>query len=305
LCHYVNVLNAKPIPAWARAEVPKLTMQEAKALVEDILKEDTTGPGWEVVTTTYEHISALNGRLFCMGDNGNEVWVGVAESVVVPGRIEEVFNVFWDLQEEMKWNTTSLKTNELIESSGAEQLIYQERKTHASISIPADILYRRTYERWQDFIIVWGKPDVSQKKPPKGGFRRCEIVFFGLQVTKAGEDSCQVAMTSAFHELGNVPSLVIQDELKKISLRVSKIITRVQELRRLNARNNPVRQQSSPQVSYQEAVKPSQNVCCGIISKGAFCGGCGKKIESKPSTCSCGAPDNGNVFCASCGKKLR
>jgi len=102
-------------------------------------------------------------------------------------------------------------------------------------------------------------------------------------VTKAGEDSCQVAMTSAFHELGNVPSLVIQDELKKISLRVSKIIARVQEIRRLNSRNTPIQQPSQ-----KEAIKPSQVkvtgsinefTCCGMVSKGLFCGNCGKKLK--------------------------
>jgi len=316
LCHYVNVLNAKPIPPWVKAEVPKLSLQETKTLVEEILQEDVTGQGWEPVTTTYEFVSALNGRQFCVGDNGNEVWVGVAESSVVPGRIEEVFNVFWSLEEELKWNTTSLKTNELIESNGPEQVVYQERKTHASISMPGDILYRRTFERWENFFIAWGKPEVHPKKPPRGGFRRCEIVFLGIQVTKAGEDSCQVAMTSAYHELGNVPGLVIQDELKKISLRVSKIIARVQEIRRLNARNNP-QQQPSQHVSYQqEIIKPSQvkstgNIneihCCGIVSKGLFCGNCGKKADTpkQQAFChSCGGIDNGGKFCASCGTKL-
>jgi len=139
--------------------------------------------------------------------------------------------------------------------------------------------------------------------------------FFGIQVTKAGEDSCQVAMTSAYHELGNVPSLVIQDELKKISLRVSKIIARVQDIRRLNSRNIP-QQVSSPQVSYQkEIIKPSQVKstgaineihCCGIVSKGLFCGNCGKKAgASDAALChNCGTPDNGGKFCAGCGTKL-
>jgi len=121
-------------------------------------------------------------------------------------------------------------------------------------------------------------------------------------------------MTSAYHELGNVPGLVIQDELKKISLRVSKIIARVQDIRRLNSRSIP-QQLSSPQVSYQqEIMKPSQVKstgsindihCCGIVSKGLFCGNCGKKApESKAFCFNCGTPDNGGKFCASCGTKL-
>jgi LSD1 subclass zinc finger protein len=289
LCHHVNIINAKQYPSYVLLEVPHPSLPEVKTVVENILKEDVTGDGWEQVGTTYEHISSLNGRHYCVGDNGNEVWVGVAESVVVPGKIEEIFNVFWDLSEELKWNTTSLKSNTIIEQSGNEQVVYQERKTHASISIPADVLYRRTFEKWDNFIIAWGKPEVSAKKAPKQGFRRCEIVFLGFQVTKVDNDNCQVAMTSAFHELGNVPSLVIQDELKKISLRVSKVITRAQDLRRLASRGNP-----QPSIGYnsnvvqQEAVsKPSATkvtgnaglLCCGQVSAGLFCGNCGKKLR--------------------------
>jgi len=136
----------------------------------------------------------------------------------------------------------------------------------------------------------------------------------GFQVTKAGPDTCQVAMCSCFHELGNVPSLVIQDELKKISLRVSKIISRVQDIRRLNARHVP-QHQPSQNVDYQSqfAVNPSEvrstgsvASCCGTVSKGAFCGICGKKLEQqKASGCGqCGAPDSGGRFCASCGNIL-
>jgi len=272
LCHHVNILNAKQYPAYVKLEVPHLSLQDTKTLVQDLLKEDVNGEGWEQVPSTYEHIAQLNGRHYCVGDNGNEVWVGVAESVDVPGRIEEVFNVFWDLQDELKWNTTSLKTNELVEQQGNEQVIYQERKTHASISTPADILYRRTFEKWENFIIAWGKPEVHPKKPVRSGWRRCEIVFVGFQVTRVDNDHCQVAMVSAFHELGNVPGLVIQDELKKISLRVSKVIGRVQEIRRLASRNQPQQQQSQP--------------------RGAFCG-------------NCGAVDGGGKFCAGCGLKLR
>jgi len=272
-CHHVNVLNPKQYPSYVKLEVPHPNLAETKKVVEAIFQEDVTGEGWEAVPTSYEHITSLNGRLYCIGDNGNEVWVGVAESAVVPGRIEEVFNVFWDLQDELKWNTTSLKTNELIEQGGNEQVVYQERKTHASISTPADILYRRTFEKWDNFIIAWGKPEVSAKKPPRSGFRRCEIVFMGFQVTRVDNDNCQVAMCSSFHELGNVPALVIQDELKKISLRVSKVIARVQEIRRLAARNIQVQPTSQ-------------------IQQGMSCG-------------KCGSADGGGKFCASCGNKLR
>jgi len=223
-------------------------------------------------------LRALNGRLYCIGDNGNEVWVGVAESQVIPGKIEEVFNVFWDMQDELKWNTTSLKTNELVDQNGNEQVIYQERKTHASISTPADILYRRTFEKWENFIIAWGKPEVHPKKPVRSGFRRCEIVLMGFQVTKVDNNNCQVAMCSSFHELGNVPALVIQDELKKISLRVSKVIARSQEIRRLAARNQP----STPTFSGSQQ-QPS--------SSGNFCG-------------NCGTAKSGGKFCSSCGNML-
>jgi hypothetical protein len=55
--------------------------------------------------------------------------------------------------------------------------------------MPADILFRRTFEKWENFIISWARPEVHQKKPPRGGFRRCELVFQGFQVTKAGPDT--------------------------------------------------------------------------------------------------------------------
>jgi len=312
LCNFVNLLNVKPLDPWVKPEVPKLTLQETRALVESIFNENVSGPGWEPVVTSYEYIASCNARQFCVGDNGNEVWVGIAESVVVPGKIEETFNVFWSLEEEMKWNTTSLKTNELVESNGTEQVVYQERKTHSSISMQGDILYRRTYEKWEDFIICWGKPEVHSKKPARGGWRRCEIVFLGFQVTKAGEDSCQIAMTSAFHELGNVPGLVIQDELKKISLRVSKVISRAADIKRLNSRNQPVVQkpvQQQQPVQQQKVDAPFQCTECGAASNGRFCGTCGGKCNSTVSSVAscpkCTALDNGGKFCAGCGTKLR
>jgi len=214
----------------------------------------------------------------------------------------------------MKWNTSSLKTNELVESSGNEQVIYQERKTHSSISMVGDILYRRTFEKWEDFIICWGKPEQHPKKPPRSGFRRCEIVLLGFQVTKAGEDSVQLAMTSAFHELGNVPGLVIQDELKKIALRISKIIQRVGELRRINARTY---QPTVQKIESREAVKPDLASgfpfkCseCGNGSEGRFCATCGGKCREQnvgggPTCPKCGTSDTGARFCAACGHKLK
>lgn len=104
-CHHVNLLNVKPLPNWVKPEVPKLSLADTRGLVDvstrtwclvpsltiqGILQEDVTGPGWEPVQTSYEHINSLNGRWYCVGDNGNEVWVGVAESVEIPGKIEEV-----------------------------------------------------------------------------------------------------------------------------------------------------------------------------------------------------------------------
>jgi len=214
----------------------------------------------------------------------------------------------------MKWNTTSLKSNELVESNGKEQVVYQERKTHSSVSMVADVLYRRTYEKWENFIICWGKPEVHNKKPPRSGFRRCEIVFIGFQVTKATNDTCQIALTSAFHELGNVPSLVIQDELKKISLRVSKIIARVQEIRRLAARTTVStvdRLENMSLNNNNDVVRTGivsgsvvEFTCCGVLNKGQFCSSCGKKNQPKPSgpSCnSCGSPHTGSRFCGTCG----
>jgi len=100
----------------------------------------------------------------------------------------------------------------------------------------------------------------------------------GFQVTKVDNNNCQVAMCSSFHELGNVPALVIQDELKKISLRVSKVIARSQEIRRLAARNQP----STPTFSGSQQQQ---------TSSGNFCG-------------NCGTAKSGGKFCSSCGNML-
>jgi len=296
------------------------------------------GQGWEPVAVSYENIAGLNARVFCVGDNGNEVWVGVAESTEVPGKCEEYFNIFWNLQEEMKWNFTTLKSNDLVEESGVEQVVFQERKSHASVNKAADVVYRRAHDKWEDYIFCWGKPEEHKSRPVRGGFRRCEIVFMGFQVTKVDNATCQIVMTSAFHELGNVPALVMQEEVKRISLRVSKIIARVADIQRMNAKNVQQVQQSqlqprpqqqkvqqtqtanqkTPSVAQTTAallakgnaeLAPLQCPNCGTSSKGSFCGKCGGKctpIAPKTKNCNkCGAEDTGSKFCAGCGAQLR
>jgi len=138
----------------------------------------------------------------------------------------------------MKWNTTTLKNHQLIEEQGGDtQVIFQDRKVHSSLSFGADVVYRRTYRVFDTHGFCWGASCEHPKKPKNPNLRRCDIVFFGFQIVQGKTPGTVVmSLTSAMNELGNIPQIVIVDELKKIALRVCKIGQRVGEIRRLAQR---------------------------------------------------------------------
>jgi len=227
-CQHVNLLNVPPLDPWVIPTLPRYSQDEALATAQKIMSENTLADPWEPVDVKYEFVKEISTRCYCIGDNGNEVWVGVARSEDFPGNIKQCFDIFWNLQEELKWNTTTLKQTQLIEEQGDTQVVYQERKVHSSLSFGADVVYARTYKAFETHCLAWGASCQHPKKGKQGTLRRCDIVFFGFQVVPgATPGTISITLTSAFNELGNIPKLVIIDELKKISLRVCKIAKRV------------------------------------------------------------------------------
>jgi len=144
--------------------MPRYSLDETLGIVKKVLAENHSDHPWEAVDVKYEMVASVNARTYCVGDNGNEVYVGVARSEPVPGNPRQVFDIFWNLQEELKWNTTTLKTTQLIEENGDQQVVYQDRKVHSSVSFGADVVYRRTVKLFQDHFYAWGQSVEHPKK---------------------------------------------------------------------------------------------------------------------------------------------
>jgi hypothetical protein len=261
--------------------MPRYSLDETLATVKKVMAENSFEYPWEPVDVKYELVASIQARTFCIGDNGNEVYVGIARSETVPGNPRQVFDIWWNLQEELKWNTTTLKTTQLIEESGDTQVVYQDRKVHSSVSFGADVVYRRSIKLFQDHFYAWGQSVEHPRKPKNPQLRRCDIVFFGFHVQQVANDSVVLTLTSAFNELGNIPKIVIIDELKKIALRVCKVAKRLEEVRRASRGTAPAPVGIVAGPNAPVANLSGQRACidCKTPGEGNFCGICGGMIR--------------------------
>jgi len=117
-----------------------------------------------------------------------------------------------------------------------------------------------------------GEPLASTQKNQKTLTCDAAILsFFGFQIVQGKTPGTVVmSLTSAMNELGNIPQIVIVDELKKIALRVCKIGQRVGEIRRLAQRGTPA---PTPATG-------GGKVCasCRQPGTGQFCAFCGGRM---------------------------
>ena len=89
----------------------------------------------------------------------------------------------------------------------------------------ADVVFRRSYDAMENkYAFAWA---TSEECTPKKNLRRCVLIFSGFSIKPTGPQSCVIAATSCFYEVGNVPAVAITEECKRVALRICKIVKRV------------------------------------------------------------------------------
>jgi len=285
-CKQTNIVMIPDLPNYCRKSVPSFSLPEAKEEALKLIKEYTTPEnGWEEVAgaTNYEGVASCHSRVYCVNDNYDEIFVSKATSHQVDCSIQQVMGVFWDLDAEIKvWNNSTLKSASILESSNSntEQLVYQERKVHASISMGGDVVLRRAYDAIEnDYFFSWATSVPSPLKPVQKNLRRCFLLVSGFYAKALSPTSCTISSVASYYETGNVPTVAITEECKRVALRICRIVKRIQEVVRISNLAPPT------------AAKFSQ----------------GNQVSSSTSkNCpKCGSPDSGGRFCSSCGSQLR
>jgi len=325
-CRQTNIVLIPVLAANVRPAVPKFTLAEAREAVQALLDEPTTDEGWEPVqgATNYEGVESCYSRPFCVNENYDEIWLSKATSHEVTCTLQQIIDVFWDIDQELKvWNNSTLKAAQVLErnASNTEQLVYQERKVHASISMGGDVVIRRAYEAYEnDYFFSWATSVDSTVKPPQRNLRRCFLLISGFFVKALSPSSCVISSCASYYETGNIPTVAITEECKRVALRICRIVKRIQDVVRISGLAPPSAAAFTPAYSMSSQPAPQQQVTrqasassapsgggkkclsCNVAVAGNFCPTCGSKTVAAASGCSsCGAPDSGGKFCPSCG----
>jgi len=311
------------LPPYVLPSVPKYSLAEVREAAQNLLNEPTNEEdGWEEVAgaTNYEGIASCHSRVYCVNDNYDEIFCSKAESVEVQCTVQQVLDIFWDLDSELKvWNNSTLKAVSLLESnsSNTEQLIYQERKVHASISMGGDVVIRRAFDSIEnDYAFSWAASAESARKPVLKNMRRCFLLISGFYVKATGPSTCKITSCASYYETGNVPAVAVTEECKRVALRICRIVKRIAEVVRISglapltaAKFTPTYSVSQPPAQVSSA-SPSGSTSggkqcpqCRVSVSGNFCPTCGSQcVDSAPSGCrTCGAPSSGGKFCPQCG----
>jgi len=312
------------LPPYVLPSVPKYTLAQAKIAAKNLLDEPTTeDEGWLEVAgaTNYEGIASCYSRIYCVNENYDEIYCSKAESLEVECTMQQALDTLWDLDCELRvWNNASLKTAAILESNSSrtEQVVYQERKVHASISMPGDVILRRAYEAVEnDYAFSWAASTDYASKPPVRGTRRCFLLISAFYIKAISPRTCKISACSSYYETGNVPAVAVTEECKRVALRICRIVKRIGEVVRISglapptaAKFTPTNTVSQPTATYSATSSGGGLFCpnCRTSSAGNFCPSCGGKCvaASQASGCgSCGAPRTGGKFCAQCGNILQ
>jgi len=309
---------------WVLPSVPKYTLAEARQAAQNLLDEvPSEARGWEEVAgaTNYEGIASCHSRQYAVNENYDEIYCSKAESQEVQCTLNQVRDVFWDLDCELKvWNNSSLKAASILSSnsSNTEQLVYQERKVHASISMGGDVVFSRAYEFLENkSFFSWATSVDAPQKPPLKNIRRCFLLVSGFYARATSPTTCVISACASYYETGNVPAVAITEECKRVALRICRIVKRIGDVVRISGLApltapgsgftpaNSVSQPRAQVTSGGGASAGKQCPSCNISVNGNFCHTCGSKTVEAGNGCGrCGAPRTGGKFCATCGNIL-
>jgi len=130
-CQFMNVFIGEPelvLPPYVLKEIPIYTNEEASARSLQLLSENPeTTEGWELVSVNYEGIDPCYMKPIAI--NQNKEYVHATKvSATINAPVKIVFNVYWDLKEEMHWNSATCSKLQILHDDFSNQLILQQQK---------------------------------------------------------------------------------------------------------------------------------------------------------------------------------
>lgn len=274
---------------------PNYTLEEASSVSRQLLYENTSDyhNGWELISVNFDNVISCYSKCYCLDKEKNEVFCTKAVARI-PAEPSVIADVYWNVNQELNWNSSTVQAINILEDRGFVQLIYQQHKTTSAATMKNDVNYRRERFAPQQNGAIWiysvSEGTIPETRP---NFRRGWIVFGGFLVEPSNDGFSQVSLIWCWDFNGFIHEKFITEEKKRVALRLSKLAVQVAEY---------VRNPKALQTVYNTAPKPTQTTSYPTTSVGA------SQLPSKPAAkegalrgCKdCRIPEAGN-YCSRCG----
>jgi len=333
-CRNINNLSGANTPSGTKPvrpnivlqERPNYTINEASSFARQHLWENTSDQynGWELVSVNCEGVTSCYSKSYCLDKEKNEVFCTKAVGRIRANSPQVIVDTYWNINQELIWNASTVQQINMIEDLGNEQLVYQQHKTTSAATMRNDVSYRRIKSPEPDGSI-WVYSVSEQTSPEtRANFRRGWVVFGGLFVEPGNDGFCQVSLVWCWDYNGWIHEKFVTEEKKRVALRLSKLGAQVAEYQQ-NPTNsttryiNPAPNTSSSSSSYtpsSSTVAPPASKApakegalrgckdCRTPENGNYCSRCGN-----PTSMVCGRCYSTTLYsgtnCSNCGNKLR
>jgi len=219
--------------------------------------------------------------------------------------MQAIKDVYWNC--ELEWDVNTVSHIKVVEDNGYNSLVLKEHKTTSAATLKNDVLVRRSYEEYFDEIWCTGVSEKSPNVPERSGWRRAYLIFSGLKIQQIDEKQCEVSFVHCFDFGGWIHVKFVEDEQKRVALRLSRIKKKVEDDAKAPPRPvhvpapAPVRAVAATAQVWGNGVR---SMCpeCREVSESAFCGNDGSKLILVCANCD--SPVSGSAFCGECGFKL-
>jgi len=144
----------------------------------------------------------------------NEVFCTKAVSRI-QGDPQSIVDIFWNANEELNWNGSTVQTINILEDRGHDQLIYQQHKTTSAATSKNDVTYRRIKTRQPDGSHwVYSVSEMTNPET-RANFRRGWVVFGGFLVEPSDNNGfCQVSSVWCWDFNGWIHEKFVLEEKK-------------------------------------------------------------------------------------------
>jgi len=199
--------------------VPHFSIQEASSEARRMLEESTSF--WVDIKVPHAEVDSCYKRVYGYDKDGNnEVFVTKAKTFI-KAPMNWVLEVYWN--GEYDWDNSTVAVIKLIENNGNNRLMLKEHKTTSAATLRNDLVVRSVYEEYSDHIWCYATSEVCPTVVEKGGWRRGHVVFAGLLISAVDGQSCEASYVSCFDFGGWIHVKFIDEEQKKVAMRLSKI----------------------------------------------------------------------------------